>query len=335
MKSTQFDADKHLGNQRFLILHGSQVALIDYVKERIQAHFKNKGYRKRVFETNSVNDIHELTIEIQNKSLFPDPKWFVLNYGGQKLSKETESWLCNLPTKLSQDQYAILIVHHSDRSSPKSKWFKHLSSQYTCVDCNPIYGRELQKWVQELLLQWKAQLSSAQISQLLQVSQHSLSDLVRIVRQIGLAYPSQPISESTYRSSLHCFASEPTFSILNTALNGNLKSKKLQLNHYTQEELYKLYWQTSKTLRLCRKIKELCLNTPINQAFSQAKIPPWQQKNLAPAIHRHSLMTLYAIQTLLAAGDGIIKGQIAGDLPQTIEQALLYLSGEQECPLPF
>ncbi|HJN38447.1 MAG TPA: hypothetical protein QF353_06720 [Gammaproteobacteria bacterium] len=335
MKSTQFNPKQHLDKHRFAVLHGSQTALIEHVKEKLQEHFSAQGYRKRIFDATSIHDIYELTTETKNNSLFPDPKWFILNYAGQKLPKETENLLCNLPEQLNHDQFAILIVHHADKPAPKSKWFKQLCSQQLSIDCNPLYGRDLQQWLQALLSQWKAQLSSSQIKQLLQTSQHSLSDLVRIVRQIGLAYPQQVISESTFQSLLHSFATEPSFTLLNQALTGNLKSKKLQLGTHSQEELHKLYWQTAKTVRSCRRVKELSQNLPLNQAYSQVKIPPWQQKNLTPAILRHSLISLYAIQTFLATGDSLIKGQITGNLPQFIEQSLLYLSGDQECPLPF
>ena len=169
---------------------------------------------------------------------------------------------------------------------------------------------------------------------LCQHSQHSMNDFARISKHLGLAYPDTPINDEEFQKFLHNFSQTPTFNIINQSLNGNLSYQNINIDQMHQEDLIKLYWQLAKTIRSCRQVKELCKTMPIVNAYKELKITPWQQKNLTPSIHRHSLIKWYEIQYHHSYGDGFIKGQAKGNLTLLLEQTLLLISGKTSCQLP-
>ena len=314
-------------------LSGDEPLQLQEAGDRVRARARALGYDERiVLEADSGFDWDSLYEAGANLSLFSSKRIIELRLGSQKPGRDGGAALIDYAAGHSPDNLLLLTSGRIDRRTQQAKWFKALDQCGCCVQVWPIGAAQLPGWIMARCRQKEKQISREAAALIAQRVEGNLLAARQELDKLALTLDQGHIDSSDVMNMVVDSARYDVFDLIENVFLGNPERISGMLRGLKNEgvEPLNIYGALMWGFRRASSVAhEIARGGSKEQVYSRYRVMDRQRKGITMLIKRFSPDRLSALLVEALDIDKALKGVVAADGWQRLENFMFALAGHR------
>jgi len=333
--------NKHLSGKLSSVyaVSGDEYLLVQEALDAIKNEAHKQGFLERqIFNVERGFNWHSLLDSIAARSLFSSKKILELRLPTGKPGTEGAQIISNYLAKKSNDILLIMVLPKLEAAVKNSKWCKALLNDENCqfVTIWPVPLAQFPRWLNERSKKMGMQIASDAIDLIAAKTEGNLLAAQQELTKLQLLVPNKEIDLACAQAALSDSSRYNIFNLTDAVLAGDLQHSLHILAGLKGESVEPtiILWALVRELRI---LISLCAANSLDAALNELKPRPnpTRRNMLANAVRRFDLASWHNLLALSSKIDAQIKGQLSGNVWQSLQILSLALAGKSLNLSPF
>lgn len=331
LRPGQLDAALRKGLAPVYFITGDEPLQLGEAADAVRAAARQAGFGVReIFTVDSHFNWKQLAMEADSLSIFADQKIIELRLSaatpGQEGAKALQAYCGRLP----EATLLLLTAGKLNKESLKTQWFQALDKVGVVVQVWPPSGQDWSRWLQQRLQKRGLEAEAAGLGLLAARLEGNLLAAAQEVEKLYVLYGKGPVSLQQIEAAVADSSRYDVFKLMDSLLAGK-PTRILKILSGLQAEGIEapvVLWGIVREARTLVKIKwALAKGQDKDSVFRNNQV--WEQRRplVGEALQRLDGRDLEAVLTLCAKADRQSKGQLAGDVWETLRVLGLMFAG--------
>lgn len=314
------------------LISGDEPLQLGECADAVRAAARAQGYSEReVFDADAKFDWSALDAAAASLSLFAERRILDLRLPSGKPGTQGADALKRYAARPADDTLLLIQSGRLDGSAQKSKWYGALEQGGVSVAVYPVDAPQLPAWVAERMRSRGLRPDRSAAELVAQRVEGNLLAAAQEIEKLALLHPGGELDADAVEAAVADSARFDVFTLLEAALAGD-PARCLRIVAGLRQEgghpMNLLGATIFELRRMCLLSKEAGGRNLNDGVFSKHRIFGKGRRNaIAQALRRHGPRAWLDLLSRAAELDRMIRGQLAGDPWQHLQDLMLAIAG--------